>query len=125
MEQNELEQLLQSAYTEECVPDDINIRLKNQLARKQAMGESRVSLWWLPAAAGTIVSAALGLLLVLGYVIINIHGKSFIMPNLLHLVSEFWLKLHLVGIAIEVIISWIVTIIGIWKGNLVRGARIF
>ena len=125
MEQNELEQLLQSAYIEECVPEDVNIRLKNQLARKQAMGESRVSLWWLPAATGTVVSAALGLLMVLGYVIINIHGKSFLMPNLLHLVSEFWLKLHLAGIATEVIVSWIVTIIGVWKGNLVRGARIF
>lgn len=125
MEQKELEQLLKSAYTEECVPEDVNIRLKNQLARKQAMGESRVSLWWLPAAAGTVVSVAVGLILFLGYVLININSKSFWMPNLLHLVSGFWLKFHLTVIATEVIVSWIVTFLGVWKGNLVRGARIF
>lgn len=125
MEQNELEQLLQNAYAKEGVPQEVNIRLKNQLARKQAMEESRVSLWWLPAAAGTVVSVAFGLILFLAYVIINIKGESFWMPNLLQLVSEVWLKLHLIFLATEIVISWIVTFVGVWKGNLVQGARIF
>lgn len=125
MEENELEQLLQSAYAIDGVPKEVNIRLKNQLACQKAMEESRVSLWWLPAAAGTVVSIAFGLILFLAYVIINIKSDSFWMPNLLQLVSAFWLKLHLAFLAAEIIISWIVTILGVWKGNLVQGARIF
>lgn len=125
MQQNELEQLLQSAYATDGVPKEVNIRLKNQLARQQAMEESRFSLWWLPATAGTVVSIAVGLILFLAYVIINIKSDSFWMPNLLQLVSAAWLKLHLLFLATEVAISWIVTIVGVWKGNLVRGARIF
>lgn len=125
MEENELEQLLQSAYATEGVPEDVNIRLKNRLARQQAMEESRFSLWWLPATAGTVISVAFGLILFLAYVIINIMSDGFWMPNLLQLVSGVWLKLHLVFLAVEIVISWIVTILGVWKGNLVRGARIF
>lgn len=125
MEEKELEQLLQSVYATESVLEDVNIRLKNQLVRQQAMEESRFSLWWLPATAGTVISVAFGLLLFLAYVIINIKSDGFWMPNLLQLVSGLWLKLHLVFLAVEIAISWIVTFVGVWKGNLVRGARIF
>lgn len=125
MEENELEQLLQSVYAVDGVPANVNIRLKNQLARKQAMEESRFSLWWLPATAGTVISVAVGLILFLAYVIINIKSDGFWMPNLLQLVSGLWLKFHLAFLAVEIVISWIVTFVGVWKGNLVQGARIF
>ena len=125
MKENELEQLLQSAYAKESVPEEVNIRLKNQLAKRQAMEESRFSLWWLPATAGTVISVAVGLILFLTYVIINIKSDGFWMPNLLQLVSGLWLKFHLAFLVVEIAISWIVTFVGVWKGNLVQGARIF
>ena len=125
MEEKELEQLLQSVYAAEGVPEEVNIRLKNQLARQQAVEESRVSLWWLPATAGTVVSFAFGLILFLAYVIINIKGDSCWMPNLLQLVSGLWLKFHLAFLAVEIVISWVVTFVGVWKGNLIKGAQIF
>lgn len=120
-----LEQLLKEAYSTQPVPEDVNIRLKNQLACQSVMGTNRISFWWLPATISTIVSIAFAIILCLLYVIINIKGEGFWMPNLLRLISETWLKIHLTAIALEVAVSWIITFLGIWKGNLVRSAKLF
>lgn len=119
-----LEHLLQEAYFEETVPEDVNIRLKNQLTCHRVMGTNRISSWWLPATVSTVVSAAFAMILCLLYIIINIKGENFLMPNLLRLLSETWLKIHLAVIAFEIALSWIITIFCIWKGNLVRSAKI-
>lgn len=120
-----LEQMLESAYSTEHVPEEINIRLKNQLACRRAMAAGRVSFWWLPATISTVVSAAFATILYLFYVIINIKGADFWMPNLLQFVSEAWLKIHLTAIALETMVSWAITFLGIWKGNLIRSAKLF
>ena len=72
MDSEFLEQMLRQAYSTECVPEETNIRLYNQLACRRVMASGRVSFWWLPATISTVVSAALAIILCLLYVIINI-----------------------------------------------------
>lgn len=120
-----LEELLQEAYSTEPVPEEVNVRLKNQLMCRQAAQGQGVSFWWLPATLNTIISIAAGAILYLAYVIINIKGANSWMPNLLQLLSELWLKGCLAVIGFEMAVSWLVTILGTWKGNLFRSARIF
>ena len=118
-----LETMLQQAYSAESVPAGVNTRLQNRLACREVMTTNSVSFWWLPATISTILSIAFSIILCLGYVLVNIAGANSWMPNLLQLVSEPWLKLHLVVIALEVVISWLITFISVWKGNLVRSAK--
>ena len=118
-----MDQMLQSIYTEETAPQDMKIRLQNRLACQKAMESGRVSFWWLPATIMTVVSFAFAALLLLFYVMVNLTGSFSWMPNLLQLVSGVWLKLHLLVIVVEVLVSWTFTLIGVWKGNLVKSAR--
>lgn len=120
-----MEDMFKAAYCMDGVPDEVNIRLKNQLACQRAAGTGRFSFWWLPATVGTVISAAFSIILCLIYVLINIKGADFWMPNLLQLASETWLKLHLAALASEILISWIITFLCIWKGNLIRSAKLF
>lgn len=121
---NTFEQLLLSAYSQEVVLNDMKVRLKNRLDCQRVMRTDSVSFWWLPATLATIISFALAGILCVVYVVVNINGARSWMPNLLQLVSEIWLKIHLAVIVLEVIVSWLVTILGVWKGNLVKSARI-
>ncbi|MBQ4057640.1 MAG: hypothetical protein IJD40_01765 [Lachnospiraceae bacterium] len=121
---NTFEQLLLSAYSQEVVSNDMKVRLKNRLDCQRVMRTDSVSFWWLPATLATIISFALAGILCVVYVVVNINGACSWMPNLLQLVSEIWLKIHLAVIVLEVIVSWLVTILGVWKGNLVKSARI-
>lgn len=124
LDDNTLEQLLCSAYSEETVADDMKVRLKNRLECQKAMQSDGVSFWWLPATLATVVSFALAGILCVVYVIVNINGVHSWMPNLLQMVSEACLKVQLVMLGLEVIGSWLMTIFGVWKGNLVKSARI-
>lgn len=119
-----LEQLLQSAYSQEAVSNDMKVRLKNRLECQKAMRSEGVSFWWLPATIATVISFAVAIFLCVVYVVININGVHSWMPNLLQFVSEIWLKIHLAMLGLDVVVSWIVTVLGLWKGNLVKGARL-
>lgn len=123
-DENKLEQLLQSAYSEETVADDMKVRLKNRLECQKAMQSDGVSFWWLPATLATVVSFALVGILCVVYVLVNINGAHSWMPNLLQMVSEVCLKIQLLLLGLEIIGSWLVTILSVWKGNLVKSARI-
>ncbi|MCM1159457.1 MAG: hypothetical protein NC300_12090 [Bacteroidales bacterium] len=120
-----LDEMLQNAYALDDVPAEVNIRLKNQLACKAIVDTGRVSFWWLPATISTVVSSLFGIMLCLIYTIVNIKGADFWMPNLLQMISGAWLKLHLAAITFEIAISWVVTFLGMWKGNLVKSAKLF
>lgn len=117
--------MLQRAYSKGEVPEEVNIRLKNRIACQKAAGEGRISFWWLPAVVNTVISAAGACLIYLVYVLVNIKGADFCMPNLLEFISGAWLKLHLVVVIAEMVLSWFFTFICIWKGSLVRGAKMF
>ena len=121
---DELDRMLWQAYQSDGVPEAVNTRLKNQLACKQVMANNSPSFWWLPAAISTVVSAAFGVILCLIYVLVNIWGADSWMPNLLQFISGAWLKIHVAALILEVMVSWIVTIVSMWKGNLVRSAKI-
>lgn len=119
-----LEQLLQSAYSQEAVTNDMKVRLKNRLECQKAMRSDGVSFWWLPATIATVISFALAVFLCVVYVVVNVNGAHSWMPNMLQFISEIWLKFHLAMLVLEVVASWAVTILGLWKGNLVKGARL-
>lgn len=119
-----LDVMLENVYDTEGVPSGVNTRLKNRLECRQVMGTGRFSFWWLPATVATVISVSVGIILCLLYVVINITGAHFWMPNLLQLVSEAWLKTHLLAITMEAAVSWLITLIGVWKGNLVGSARL-
>jgi len=73
----------------------------------------------------TVTSFAIAAILGVLYVVININGANTWMPNFLQFVSEIWLKVHLIVLGIEVMISWLFTVVGVWKGNLVENAKLF
>lgn len=119
-----LESMLQTAYQKESVPEDVNIRLRNQIKCREVMGESTISFWWLPATVSTVISAAIGLILVVLYFAFSTAGTESWMPNLVSHISSFWLNINLAVLLFEVALSWIVTFIGLWKGNFRKSARI-
>ena len=120
-----VERLLRQAYTTESVPEEWNIRLKNQLICQQAARGKGLSLWWLPAVTASVVSGAMAAIFFLLYVLMNIGGASSWMPNLLQRISDVWLVLHLVVLVLEIVISWIITLVGVWKSDLVSNTRLF
>lgn len=125
MDSDIMEEMLKTVYSMDGVPEEVNIRLRNQLARQKITGTGRFSFWWLPATVSTVISAVFSIIFCLLYVIINIKGADFWMPNLLQFVSETWLKLHLTALVLEILLSWMITFLCIWKGNLFRSAKLF
>lgn len=119
-----LEQMLSSIYPKEGVPDTAKIRLQNRIACQKAMETGKVSFWWLPATIATTISIVAAAFLCLGYVIVNMVGAHSWMPHFLQFTSELWLKIHLVALSLEMMLSWVITILGIWKGHLVKSAKI-
>lgn len=117
--------MLHSAYSEESVPQDVKIRLQNRLACQKVMETKGVSFWWLPATVMTVTSFAVAAIIGVLYVVININVSQTWMPNFLQFVSEIWLKIHLIALGIEVMISWLFTMVGVWKGNLVESSKLF
>ena len=117
--------MLRSLYPEESTPQDMKIRLQNRLACQKVMETKGVSFWWLPAMVMTVTSFAVAAMICVLYVVININGANTWMPNLLQFVSEIWLKLHLIALGAEVLLSWLFTMVGVWKGNLVENAKLF
>lgn len=120
-----MDTMLHSLYSKETTPEDMKIRLQNRLACQKAMESRGVSFWWLPATIMTVTSFAIAAILGVLYVVININGANTWMPNFLQFVSEIWLKVHLIALGIEVMISWLFTVVGVWKGNLVENAKLF
>ena len=123
--QEQISLMLQKAYSKGVVPQEVNIRLKNRIACQQAAGKGKISFWWLPAVVSTVISAAGGCLIYMVYVLVNIKGADFCMPNLLEFISGTWLKLHFAVLMSEMVLSWIFTFICIWKGSLVQRAKMF
>lgn len=122
---DEIDEMLTSIYTEERTPQDVKVRIQNRLACQKVMETKGVSFWWLPATMMTVISFAIATMICVLYVVININGSQSWMPNFLQFVSEIWLKLHLVVLAAQVLLSWLFTLIGIWQGNLFKNAKIF
>lgn len=120
-----IDSMLTSIYKEERTPQDVKVRIQNRLACQKAMETKGVSFWWLPATMMTVISFAIAVMICVLYVVININGSQSWMPNLLQCVSEIWLKLHLVVLGIQVLLSWLFTLIGVWQGNLFKNAKIF
>lgn len=120
-----IDDMLTSIYSEERAPQDVKIRMQNRLACQKVMEAKGVSFWWLPATIMTVVSFAIATMVCVLYVVINMNGSQSWMPNLLQFVSEIWLKLHLVALGVQVLVSWVFTLIGIWQGNLIKNAKLF
>lgn len=124
-EEDDIDTLLKQIYAVGSVPEEWNIRLKNQFINQPSVRNKSVSLWWLPAVTFTVVSAGLAVITFLLYILMCIGGAFSCMPNLLQRISDAWLMIHLAALALEMLISWIVTLVGVWKGDLVRNARLF
>lgn len=118
-----LHRMLEEAY-EDVVPEDVNIRLKNQLACKEVMKEKSISFWWLPAVLSTVIAVAGFTISFLIYMIISMKSADFIMPNLIHLLSTGFIRVELVMALLQIGISWIFTAIGLWKLNFRRRAHL-
>ena len=122
---DDIDAMLYAAYSGNGVPENVAIRLENQLACRRVMDTDKVSLWWLPATISTVLCAAFSIIYCIIYCILNIRGAASWIPNLLQAVSGIWLKIHLTALVLDIAVSWIITFVGIWKGNLFRGAKIF
>ena len=124
IDEKRIDSMLKTAYGHGNVPEDVNVRLHNQLKCKEAMNEKSISVWWLPAFLSTVIAIAGFVIAFTLYLVINLN-ESFIMPNLVHVISIGFLKLELLGMIIQITISWLVTVIGLWKMNFYHNAHIF
>lgn len=120
----QLHRMLETAYRTGAVPEDVNIRLKNQIACREMMREKSISFWWLPAVASTVIAVAGLAVSVLIYLLIQMKSADFIMPNLIHMVCSGWLLLHLAAALFQIGSSWIFTVVGLWKLNFRKRAHI-
>lgn len=121
----ELDEMLKAAYSEEKVPEDINIRLRNQIACREVMKEKSISFWWLPAVLSTILAVAGFSMSFLLYVIISMKSTDCIMPNLVHILSTGFIQIELIAAVFQIVVSWLVTVVGLWKLNFRKRAHIF
>lgn len=124
IDENKIDSMLKTAYGIETVPEGVNVRLRNQLKCKEAMAEKSISVWWLPAFLNTVIAAAGFAVALTFYLVVNVSG-GFIMPNLVHMISTGLIKIEVIAALIQIAVSWIVTIIGLWKMNFYHNAHIF
>lgn len=124
IDENRIDSMLKAAYGHGIVPEGVNVRLYNQLKCKAVMQEKSISVWWLPAFLSTVIAVVGFIIVFMLYLVINLN-ESFIMPNLVHMISTGFLKLKLLGMIIQITISWVVTVIGLWKMNFYHNAHIF
>lgn len=124
IDENKMDCMLREAYGHETVPESVNIRLQNQLKCKEAMKERSISVWWLPASLSTVFAIAGFVIACILYLIVNLYG-NFIMPNVVQMISGSFIKLELIGMIAQIMVSWIVTFIGLWKMNFYQNAHIF
>lgn len=119
-----LDGMLKSLYASETVPDDINIRLQNQIKYKTAMEENGMHIWWLPASLSTVLAVAGMALSLMLYYIIMLAGVDATMPFLLRFVAEGFLKIQFAIAFFQAAVSWLMTFVGLWKLNLYQSARL-
>ena len=120
----ELDEMLKAAYSEEKVPEDLNIRLKNQIACREVMKERSISFWWLPAVLSTILAVAGFSISFLLYMIISMKSTDCIMPNLVHMLSIGFIQIELAAAVFQIAVSWFITVVGLWKLNFRKRAHI-
>lgn len=116
--------MLQEAYGRETVPESVNIRLQNRLKCKEVMKETSISVWWLPASLSTVLAVAGFVIAFILYLIVNLYG-NYIMPNFVQMISGNFIKLQLIGMTAQIVVSWMMTFIGLWKLNFYQNAHIF
>ena len=120
----ELDEMLKAAYSEEKVPEDLNIRLKNQIACREVMKERSISFWWLPAVLSTILAVAGFSISFLLYMIISMKSTDCIMPNLVHMLSTGFIQIELASAVFQMAVGWFITVVGLWKLNFRKRAHI-
>ena len=116
--------MLRQAYGQETVPEGVNIRLQNQLKCKEVMKGKSISVWWLPASLSTVLAIAGFVMACIVYLIVNLYG-NFVMPNFAQMISGSLIKLELFGMITQIVVSWTITFIGLWKMNFYQSAHIF
>ena len=120
----ELDEMLKAAYSEEKVPEDLNIRLKIQIACREVMKEKSISFWWLPAVLSTILAVAGFSISFLLYMIISMKSTDCIMPNLVHMLSIGFIQIELATAVFQIAVSWFITVVGLWRLNFRKRAHI-
>ncbi|MDO5156027.1 MAG: hypothetical protein Q4D51_08675 [Eubacteriales bacterium] len=123
--QVDIDQLLVQTYASESVPDGVNIRLKNQIACKASMQEKSISFWWLPATISTFLMIAFCGMTGWLYVILELKKDWFLMPNLTHLLSKGFVYVVCAMALGHILVSWLFTVIIMWKLNFRKKAHIF
>lgn len=119
-----MHQMLEQAYGREKVPADVKLRLENRLACKEVMKEQSISFWWLPALLSTLIALSGFTISAVLYLIISVKSPDFIMPNLMHLISTGWMHIISLVTICQIGVSWIFTVIGLFKLNFRKRAHI-
>lgn len=122
--ENKIDRMLEAVYGHGHVPQGVNVRLQNRLKCKSVIQGNSISVWWLPAFLSTVMAVAGFVITFTLYLVVNLD-EFFIMPNLVHMISNGLLKMQLIGMIIQITASWLITVIGLWKMNFYYNAHIF
>lgn len=108
---DELDNRLYHLFSNEDVPKDVNITLKNKIAYEAMHGRKKIDLWWLPAVINTVI-AFMGIIFgVVLYEMARIGGSYTIIPNIIGKTSELGLKLILIWSCGDMLLGWLATAI--------------
>lgn len=119
---DELDERLYHLFSNDEVPKDVNITLKNKITYEESFGKKKIDLWWMPAVINTVI-ACMGLLIaVVFFEMARIGGSYTIIPNIISKISEMGLKVIIIWACSDMILGWLATaiVIPIASGKSIR-----
>ena len=124
MKTEDMDTMLYHLFSNDDVPSDVNITLKNKITYEAMYGKKKIELWWLPAVINTSI-AFLGIIFaVVFYEMARIGGSYTIIPNIIDKTSELGLKMILLWACGDVLLGWLATaiVIPIASGRHIKGS---
>lgn len=110
---DELDNQLYHLFSNDDVPEQVSISLKNKIAYEAVREKQKIELWWLPAVLNTAIAITGIMFAVVIYWLARIGGTYTIIPNLIGKISEFGLKVVLALAYGDVLFGWLTTAIAV------------
>ena len=108
---DELDKNLYHLFSNDDVPKDVNITLKNKITYEAMYGRKKIDLWWLPAVINTVIAFMGIIFAVVLYEMALIGGTYTIIPNIISKTSELGLKIILLWACGDMLLGWLATAI--------------
>lgn len=110
---DELDNQLYHLFSNDDVPEQVNIAIKDKINYAATNQKIKPELWWLPAVLNTAIAITGVMFAVVIYLLTRIGGSFTIMPNLIGKISELGLKAVLALAYGDMLFGWLTTAIAV------------